>query len=440
VYDGHAAVNLMAEKMPTEISPEDANNRRRVNLNPRERSQLIAEALSDAARRMRFSTRGRRALSSGGFRGRPGQRAQQIFYLVSFVVMVAIPNIGAAIYYGLIAADQYAVEARFTVRGGAAPKLDSLAALTGVPTMQIIQDTQIVVNFVESRAIVEQLDQKFDLRRMFSRFSIDPFSRFNPEKPIEKLVRYWKTMVEASVLMPSGIVVLTVRAFTPEDATKIANGILDASEKLINQMNDRMRHDAVALSELEQQRAGERLTQARIALEKARNDEGMLSAEGTADAVNNLISTARSDLLRMQQEYETQKRNVSVNAPQMRYLQTRISATNEQIALLQAKLTNPTEKGDVKAISNVMSKLNYLELDRQISEKLYSSTVTALERARLSSESKTLYINSFVLPVLPQEAKYPRRFLIICGVAIASLLSWGLLCGLTTLVRNNIAR
>jgi capsular polysaccharide transport system permease protein len=87
-----------------------------------------------------------------------------------------------------------------------------------------------------------------------------------------------------------------------------------------------------------------------------------------------------------------------------------------------------------------MSKLNYLELDRQISEKLYSSTVTALERARLSSESKTLYINSFVLPVLPQEAKYPRRFLIICGVAIASLLSWGLLCGLSTLVRNNIAR
>ena len=155
----------------------------------------------------------------------------------------------------------------------------------------------------------------------------------------------------------------------PEDATKIANGILEASENLINEMNDRMRRDAVALSELEQRRAGERLTQSRIALEKARNDEGMLSAEGTADAVNGLISAARSDLLKMQQEYETQKRNVSVNAPQMRYLQTRINATTEQIALLQAKLTNPTEKGDAKAISNVMSKLDYLELNRQISEK-----------------------------------------------------------------------
>lgn len=433
-------VQLMTEKMPAEIGANNASNRRSGSLNPRERSQLIAEALSDAARRMRFSTRGRRSLSSGGFRARPGQRAQQIFYLVSFVVMVAIPILGAAVYYGLIASDQYAAEARFTVRGGSAPKLDSLAALTGVPTMQIIQDTQIVINFIESRAIVEELDQKINLRHMFSRSGIDFFSRFNPQKPIEKLLRYWKTMVDTSVQMPSGIVVLTVRAFSPEDATKIADGILDASEKLINEMNDRMRRDAVALSELEQQRAGERLTQARVALEKARNDEGMLSAEGTADAVNGLISAARSDLLKMQQEYETQKRNVSISAPQMRYLQTRINATNEQIALLQEKLTSTTDKADAKAISNVMSKLNHLELDRQISEKLYSSTVATLERARLSSESKTLYINSFVLPVLPQEAKYPRRFLNICGIAAASLLIWGLLCGLTALVRNNIAR
>ena len=144
-------------------------------------------------------------------------------------------------------------------RGGAAPKLDSLAALTGVPTVQIIQDTQIVLNFIQSRAIVEQLDHKLDLRGIFSRPGVDRFSAFNPEKPIEKLVRYWKTMVETSVQMPSGIVMLTVRAFTPDDATKIANGILEASEHLIDEMNDRMRNDALALSELEQRHAGERL-------------------------------------------------------------------------------------------------------------------------------------------------------------------------------------
>jgi capsular polysaccharide transport system permease protein len=422
------------------MSPEEANQPRRINLSPRERSQLIAEALSDAARKMRFSSRGRREMMSGGFRARPGHAIQQFAFIIGFVVLVAIPNIGAAIYYGLIAADQYAAEARFTVRGGTAPKLDSLAALTGVPTMQIIQDTQIVLDFIQSRAIVEQLDQKLDLRQMYSRAGVDRLSRFNPKKPVEKLVRYWKSMVDTSVQMPSGIVELTVRAFTPADATKIANGILEASEKLINDMNDRMRHDALELSELEQQRAEEKLTQAHIALQKARNDEGMLSAGHTAEAVNTLISSAESDLLSLKREYETQKRNVSVNAPQMRYLQARIDAANEQIVLLQAKLTNPTENRHVKALSTVMSKLDYLELNQKISENLYSSAIAALERARISSESKALYINSFVLPVLPQEARYPRRLLIFCSIAAASLMAWGLLCGLTSLVRNNIAR
>ena len=79
----------MAKKMSTEMSTEDAN-RRRVNLSPRERSQLIAEALRDAAGRMRFSIRGRRGLSFDGFNARPGQRILQIAFIVSFIVMVVI--------------------------------------------------------------------------------------------------------------------------------------------------------------------------------------------------------------------------------------------------------------------------------------------------------------------------------------------------------------
>ena len=125
-----------------------------------------------------------------------------------FLGHVRDPNIGAAIYYGLIAATNMQRKHVSPFVGALAPKLDSLAALTGVPTMQIIQDTQIVVNFIQSRAIVEELDQKIDLRRIFSRSGVDFFSRFNPKKPIEKLVRYWKTMVDTSVQMPSGIVVL----------------------------------------------------------------------------------------------------------------------------------------------------------------------------------------------------------------------------------------
>ncbi len=64
------------------------------------------------------------------------------------------------------------------------------------------------------------------------------------------------------------------------------------------------------------------LTKARIALEQARNDEGMLSAQATADAISTLITTARGDLLKLQEEFETQKHYVSETAPQMLNLRT----------------------------------------------------------------------------------------------------------------------
>ena len=94
----------------------------------------------------------------------------------------------------------------------------------------------------------------------------------SPIQLIEKFLRYWQRMADISASLPAGIVDLKVRAFTPADATKIASAVLDASEALINEMNDRMDHDELSDAELELDRTSERLKKARIALETARNN------------------------------------------------------------------------------------------------------------------------------------------------------------------------
>jgi capsular polysaccharide transport system permease protein len=359
---------------------------------------------------------------------------------VSFILMVVAPSLAAITYYGFVASDQYVAEARFTLRGGTAPKLDSLAALTGVPAVTIIQDTQIVMNYIQSRAIIETLEPKLQLRQMFSRPEVDSHSRFEADQSIEKFLKYWKSTIETSVQMPSGIVVLTARAFTPEDAVQVAKGVLSASESLVNDMNDRMRQDALALAEQEQQRALERLTKARTDLERARNEEGTLNAESTAEVVNGLIGGLRTEFLKMQQDYETQKRYMSEASPQLRTLQTRMNAISEQIGFLQAKLTRQSSaSGNDKTLSNTMSKLDQLELERQLSEKLYASSIAALERARLASESKMMYLNTFVQPVIAQEARYPRRAWSISVIVVVSLLAWSAVSGVVILARNHMA-
>ena len=381
-----------------------------------------------------------RRWGAGGFKARRGQRLVQIILMVTFALMVVVPSVASAIYYGLIASDQYVSETRFTVRGGVQPKLDAIGALTGVPSIQIIQDTQVIMNYMQSRALIEALDAKVGLRALYSNADIDRFSRLDPKKPIEKILKYWKSMVDVSVQMPSGIVVMDVRAFTPEDSVRIAKAVLEESEALVNDMNDRMRNDAVALSRAEQTHANEQLAAARTALEQARNTEGTLNAEASADAINALIASVKSDLVKMQQEYEAQKRYVSENAPQMRNTQTRIAAANQQIAFLQSQLTvTAGSGGSAPVVSASMNKLDYLEFQSKVAEKIYTAATVSAERARIVSESQLMYINAFVAPVAPEEARYPHRAFTIVLISLGALAAWGALSGLLVVARNHMA-
>ncbi|PPD14889.1 MAG: lipopolysaccharide biosynthesis protein [Methylobacterium sp.] len=405
-----------------------------------ERARFVSQALSDAARRARFSSKARRNLSGGGFAARKGAVAFRWMTIISFWLIVAIPGALAVAYFGFVASDQYRVDVQFTVAGGEPVLVDGLTAITGIPSITIIQDIQIVTNFLQSRAAVEKIQAKIDLRAKYSTEEADWLARFNPTKPIEKFVRYWQKMTEVSIKLPGGIVDFKVRAFTPQDAKDIAEAALRVAEELINDINQRQNTDAMRNAEIEVERASKRLMDARLALEEARNSAGILDVTSTITSLNTLINELRSGMLKMQQEYQAQLRVVSETAPQMRNLRSRIEAMNTQIAELEARLTstrrNATPDGTL-ALS--MTRFAVLDMERQIAERIYAGSVSTLEVARITAERKRMYLNTFVLPSLPQEAQYPRRILFSLAVIVGLLVVWGVIIGLAGVVRNHMA-
>ena len=180
-----------------------------------ERMRIVSQALSDAARRTRGSSRGRAGQASGGFKARRGALLVRWAIVVSFYLMVVMPSAAAIIYYGFIASDQYVATADFTVMGGEPIPIDGLQSLTGIPAIAIIQDTQIVTNYLGTRPAVERLQQAVDMRTLYSDPAIDRMSRLDPHKPIERFVAFCIKMMSASIKMPSGAVELMVRAFKP---------------------------------------------------------------------------------------------------------------------------------------------------------------------------------------------------------------------------------
>ncbi len=403
----------------------------------KERAALVAKALSEAARRARFSTKRRRSLTASGFRARRGERLFKLLRILSFIVVVVVPSLVAAGYLLFIASDQYTAEARFTVRGGLPPSMDTIGALTGAPPVLIIQDTQIIMNYLVSRGMVEALNKSVGLEHLYQDPDADFLSRLKQDPSIEKMVKYWKRHLDLSVQVPSGIVVMTVKAFSPDAAVKIADGALAASEALVNDMNDKMRNDAVSLAETERQRAQDNLARARAALERARNEEGILNANTASLAVSELMTQVQGQRLKLQQDYDAQRRFVRADAPQLRNLQTRIDAATIEVTKLQGQMTQ-SGGGKDTALSGSISRLDYASLENVIAEKIYAGSLSALEHVRLASETKLMYINTFVQPVAAQDASYPKRPLDMLLVVAACMAVWGVVLGLLTLARGGL--
>jgi capsular polysaccharide transport system permease protein len=408
-----------------------------------ERAKVVSRSLSDAARRARFSTRARSALKGGSSQARRGAKLMRVVAIALLVLMVAVPNLIALTYYGLLASDQYVSEARFTVSTAALPKMDGVGSVTGVPPILIIQDTQIVTNYIHSRAMVDELEKTVALRDVYGSDTIDSWARFRKSKPIEKFVKYWEHMSDVSIGMPSGIVSLSVRAFSPDDAKRVADAVVRLSEKLINDINDRMRHDTVAASEGDLRRASDALGRARLKMEAARNEEGLLDVGQTNLAMSGLISGLEGDLLRAQQEYQTQSRYVDDTAPQMRVLKSRIASMSTQLDGMKGQVTAPSKNGISaiadKTLSGKMTKFAELDLDQRISEKRYAQAIAAVEAARILNDRKLLYLHQIVAPAVPEDAKYPKRWLSIGMTFLASLVAWGVTFGMIVFVRNHMA-
>jgi capsular polysaccharide transport system permease protein len=180
------------------------------------------------------------------------------------------------------------------------------------------------------------------------------------------------------------------------------------------------------------------LRRVRAAIRDLRNEEGVLDPRLQGEGINRMIEQIRLDRIKMEQELSTIAPTLSGTSPQVQILRSRIEAANEQIALLERQLTQPTANG-ARTISRAILRFDELELERQVAEKQYTSAVTSLEAARVRAEQQRMYLSTFVRPVLATEATYPRRFWYSLAAVLVFLLAWVLFVTLWTKVHERFS-
>ncbi len=366
----------------------------------------------------------------------PATRRRFPLVLISFIACVVIPAVAAQIYFVFIATDQYIAEARAVVRSAeqesavqsAMMQSGSTSASPGATSALSLStlgaNAYVVTNYIRSRAVLDDLSKTMDLRAIFRRPEADFWARLDRDATIEELVDYWKKMVTTYVDGPSGIVTVKIRAFRPDDALALTRAVLKLSERLVNEMSERARRDAIQFAEREVQRADGRVRAVLADLRRYRDDEGLIDPIKTADETAKLLMQLLAEKIRLENDLFVASRSLTMNAPSVQNLTARIEIIDVQITRLKEKLTGETP--EIRNVAAKLARFEELEVQRQFAERLYTMAQDGLERARMTAERQAMYLTVFVPPSLPEESLYPRRIAFSILAPLALFVVWSI--------------
>ncbi|WP_368517556.1 capsule biosynthesis protein [Rhizobium sp.] len=348
--------------------------------------------------------------------------------LIAFVLLVILPFLASSVYYAFIASNQYVAEARFAVRavsgaGDTSDAGDPGGATSALNMRSASQDAYVVTSFIHSTEILNRIGKKLDYRAMFTRQNADFLSRFSSARSDEEFLKYWNDHVSAYIDVTSGIITLKVRAFTPDDSVKLADAIIEESEKLINELSERARNDIVQSMKADVQKSGKTYGDTLAALNQFQNASGLLSPQMQAKNSGTLLTGLLAQKLEFETRLFVMRQSNAQNSPTYQQLNLAKDSLDAQIEKMRSELTGPENASLAKAL------LDYsrLETDRMIAEKLYESAQKNYDAVLAEALRKTLYLAVFVKPVLPDESIFPRRVSTPLIILLALIVTWATL-------------
>ena len=351
------------------------------------------------------------------------------------LLVVLLPTFLSLLYFGLWASPMYIAEARFAVRGaetgGGASGLAALLLSSGA---SVGADAHIVAEYIQSPDIMEAIDREMHIFSHFSSREYDLISRLTAEATRDERLSYWQWAVKPSFDPETGIIALSVKAYDPATAKKLAEAVLAKSEALVNAMSRRAQDDAITLAMSEVKNAEARVSKAQEALRAFRDRSGMLDPATTAGGLQGIVSQLEGEAVKVRAEIAEASTYMSKDAPALVGLRARLAAVEKQLASEKLRLAGEARPG---SLTSFAGEYEDLQTESEFARQQLVSAMTSLETARVKAEAKSRYVVAFQIPVLPDESLYPRPFLFTAYVLVGALVLVGLCSLIIAAVREH---
>ena len=279
------------------------------------------------------------------------------------------------------------------------------------------QDLLLLREHLLSVDMLRLVQKQLDFRSHYSQHG-DIISRLNdPQTSIEELHRYYQKRIIVDLDEYTNVLHIKVQAYTPEYAHQLAQLLLVAGERHMNEMGHRLAEEQVRFLEGQLNRLAQRFEQAREALLAYQNEHGLISPLHTVESINQVIATLEGELARLKAQRQALASFHSPESAEIRRLQSEIHALQAQIEHQHERLAQTA--GD--ALNRITSDYQSLELQLRFAQETYSSALAALESTRIEAARQLKQVSILQSPTLPEYATQPRRLFNITVFALITI-------------------
>lgn len=361
----------------------------------------------------------------------------------SFVLVVLLPLCLALLYLFAIAKDQYATTFGFAVRSEetsiASSLLGGLASLSGDNSSS---DTDILYEYIQSRAMVERVQDRIDIARLYSKPDSDPIFAYKADGSIEDLVSYWQRMVHVSNA-GNGLLEVTVKAFAPDDTLSIAQAIVSDSTEMINDLSSIARTDATRYAREDLEQAVERLKSAREAMTLFRSTNRIIDPRASLEGQLGLLNSLEAQLADAIIQQNILLQTAQESDPRVVQLRNRIPVIQKLIEGERRKFglgsdsssspvpsqdgTSEIDTGSVpdgEDYSTIVGEFERLTVDVEYARQSYLAAQAGLDAAQAEAQRKSRYLATYAPPALPSSPRYPERLQLSLMTGGMLLLIW----------------
>ena len=326
----------------------------------------------------------------------------------AFPFFVLLPTLLYLGYVLVFAQPTFETEAKLIVRenrsNGGTTLPGPAAALLGLGHSSALEDAMILEHYLHSADLIELADAKLRLRDHFKTAPSDPFRRLRENAESETFYQFFRKMVSVKASPETGILALKVRAFHPDAAHDLADFIIAQSERVINQINDRLTASQTTVATRELEKSEQRLRASKETLLAFQIENAVVDPESESAARLTHVAALDSRLIEKQTALRTKSNYLRADAFELRVLLQEIQALEAQRLQETGRLASSQDASMVKTLQAYET----LRIEHEFSLTAYATAIALFESATSEAARQGKFLLPIANPHVPERPVFPR--------------------------------